>query len=78
MRAILEGCRLRSLDEREQLARLAADVGYFNNAKKPKFNKIFNKEREEKRIHEIFNGKPKRAKDKHKILAALDHFKERG
>lgn len=51
---MLLGIQLGQLDERERLATLAAHIGYFNNAKKPKFTKIFNRKKEERELRKAY------------------------
>lgn len=75
MSAILEGCQLGQLDERERLAILAMNIGYFNNDKKPKYKKIMNKKAEEAKIIGQFEGeKVKRKYQRNNVIEALQHF----
>jgi hypothetical protein len=78
LKALLKGSALRLLDERERLAILAANVGYFNNDKKPKFKKIFNKKKEEHSIDKAFSGQQHTEPDKAKVLNALHYFSQKG
>lgn len=43
-----------NIDERERLAVLAANIGYFSNAKKPKFKKVFDRSKEEKLLEQAY------------------------
>jgi hypothetical protein len=52
--AVIKGVLMSQIDERERLAVLAANIGYFNNSKKPKFNKVFDRDKEEKKLEEIY------------------------
>lgn len=54
LEAILEGLALKNVDERENLAELAANVRYTIHAKKVKANKLFDKRKEENKIHRLF------------------------
>lgn len=48
-----------NIDERERLAVLAANIGYFSNAKKPKFKKVFDRAKEEHLLEQAY--KPEEA-----------------
>lgn len=48
-----------NIDERERLAVLAANIGYFSNAKNPKFKKVFDRNKEERLLEQAY--KPEEA-----------------
>ena len=75
LKAILTGCAKGQLDERERLAVLAANIGYFSNDKKPRYKKIMNKKKEEHSIDKAFeDGIEYHQPDKSKMLNALNYF----
>lgn len=43
-----------NIDERERLAVLAANIGYFSNTKKPKFKKVFDRAKEERQLEQAY------------------------
>jgi len=52
--AIIKGVQMANIDERERLAVLAANIGYFSNAKKPKFKKVFDRVKEERLLEQAY------------------------
>ncbi|WP_430495729.1 hypothetical protein [Leuconostoc mesenteroides] len=66
--AVIKGVQMANIDERERLAVLAANIGYFSNAKKPKFKKVFDRAKEERLLEKAY--KPEQAEaDKQKRVA---------
>lgn len=58
-----------NIDERERLAVLAANIGYFSNAKKPKFKKVFDRAKEERLLEKAY--KPEQAEAEKQKRVAL-------
>ncbi|MBU7455840.1 hypothetical protein [Leuconostoc fallax] len=58
---------MKQIDERERLAVLAANIGYFNNSKKPKFKKIFDRQKEERQLKHIYESAGEKAVKKHRL-----------
>lgn len=80
LEALIEGSMLRQLDERERYAEMAFNLRYVMNVKKPKPKKVFNKEKEEKRIHDIFVRKEKKSEQNaevERIKRLNEHFMNR-
>lgn len=68
--------QLRELDHQEMLAVQSAQIGYFNNDKKPKFKKIFNKKKQENEIirHYSSDNINNPVNNKEGMLDALEYF----
>lgn len=60
LEAIIEGLRLKSVDDREHLAELAINMRYTLNSKKVKLKSMFDKKKEENKI--IYNKEDKEDK----------------
>lgn len=69
--AILEGLALKNVDERENLAELAANMRYTLNAKSVSAKKLFNKRQEEKRVLNAF----RQGRIKHEDASFADKVK---
>lgn len=73
---------LKQLDERERLVELAVNVRYTIHSKDVKLKKLFDKQKETRRIESLFDGKlaPKGKHDldfAEKIKAVNEHFKNK-
>jgi len=80
LEAILEGLALKNVDERENLAELAANVRYTIHSKNVTPNKIFNKGKEEKRVREALDGNDEKKDDSvlaEKVRRMNEHFKNK-
>lgn len=79
---MLEGKLLEKVDQREMLAELAINMRYTMNAEKVKPNKMFNKEKEERKVKQIFNkginDEPMKKSMTDRLKNAIDHFKKKG
>lgn len=62
---------LKKLDEEEQQASYAFSLRYVLNAKKPKFKKIFDKVKRERKIRSIFTN----SKSKNQVKERVNAFK---
>lgn len=80
LEALLEGLTLKALDEQEQLSVFGFNLRYIMNAKKPKLNKVINKQKQENKIKKMFNSGNKQEKPTktQSVIDALNHFKNRG
>lgn len=65
--SLIKGTQMAQIDERERLAVLAASIGYFSNAKNPTFDKIFNREKEERALEKIYHPEKIKATNKKRI-----------
>ena len=78
LEALLEGLALREIDKQERQSVFAFTLRYVLNAKKPNFKKVFNKEKQEKKIKDIFNHSKKvNRKPTSSVISALNYFKNR-
>lgn len=78
LEAILEGLALKKLDEQERAAIFGFNLRYIMNAKKPSLIKVFNKEKQEQKVKNAFKRTKKNASaSTSKVVAALNHFKNR-
>lgn len=73
---------LRQLDERERMVELAVNVRYTIHSKDVKLKKLFDKQKETRRIESLFSGAlaPKNQKDlefAEKIKAVNEHFQNK-
>lgn len=69
---------LAQVDQREQLAELAANMRYTMYAKRVKPKKLFDKKKQEKQVEDLFKaGTPKQQKEvdfAHKVQLVNDYF----
>lgn len=80
LEAILEGLALKNVDERENLAELAANVRYTIHSKSVSTNKLFNKEKEEQRVLGAVNQSNDKKNDSvlaNKIRIMNEHFRNK-
>ena len=65
--AVIKGIQMGHIDERERLAVLAASVGYFSNAERPKFKNIFDRSKEEQALEQAYNPEKVKATNKQRL-----------
>lgn len=78
--AVIKGRQLAQIDEREKLAVLATQIGYFVNAEKPKFKDIFNRDELEASLEGAYNPHKKEKTEQERLelyRKALTVFGER-
>ncbi len=79
LEAILEGLMLKKLDQREMYTELAFHLRYVLNAKKPRVKKIFNKEKEERKILKLFRKSLQKENERiQAIKKATEYFSKKG
>lgn len=78
LEAVKEGLRLSQVDRREELAELALNVRYTVHAKKVKVKKLFDKEREERRVRgQLRQVKREDLEFAKRVKLANDHFRNK-
>lgn len=71
---------LRQVDEREKLAEMAVNLRYTMNVKKIQTNKLFNKQKEEKKVLDQFNRRGSNKQKSglaQKVQAMNEYFKNK-
>ena len=69
--ALVEGYELRQIDDREKLAELALNLRYTIHVKKADAKKVFDKQKEVKRINKVYHP-PKPTKIDPKMQRKMD------
>lgn len=80
LESILKGLMLRQVDEREKLAEMAVNLRYTMNVKKIQTNKLFNKQKEEKKVLDQFNRRGSNKQKSglaQKVQAMNEYFKNK-